>query len=138
MHRRRFSVGAGHRDQLELAGRVIEELGRDIGEGCARIRYDGHPNAVVDRSLTYDRDSAARHRVGREVVTVTVKPRNRDEERPLLHPARVVRDLVDVELFGSPRTRDLPREKQRAELHARTWSRRRSAATYAGRTAEQA
>jgi len=87
MDRRGLAIGPGHADELQLPRRVIEELGGQVRERGARVRHhsDRHPRR--HRVLRHDRDRAARHRVGGEVVPVAVEPRDRDEERALLHPA---------------------------------------------------
>ncbi len=79
MDRRRLSVGPGDRRELQLPGRVVEKLRRDVGERRARVgdQRDGDPD--VDRMLGHHGDRAVSDRVLGEAVPITVKARDRDE-----------------------------------------------------------
>ena len=107
--RRGLAIGSGDRGELQLAGRMIEELRRDVGQRRARIGHDSDGHAYVDGVLGDDGDSPTIDRVLHERVPVTVKARNRDEERALLHFPRVVCDLANIDRGGTFWYRDLRR-----------------------------
>ncbi len=107
MHRCRLAIGAGDPDELQLARRMLERLGREIRERRTAVLDDSDRDFRPQLALSDDRDGAARHRLGCELVPVAVEPLDRDEERPGRDPPRVVRDGTHVELVGAGRHRDL-------------------------------
>src|SRR6267143_3691611 len=132
MDGRGLAVGARDRRELQLAGRMVEELGRDVGQRRARVRHDRDGHANVDRVLCDDGHRAARDGVLGEDVSIAMKARDRHEQGCLFSLARVVRDLADVDGRGPFGNRDLRRLKEGAELQPRILPTRRSAAVYAG------
>ena len=132
MNGRGLAVGAGDGRKLQLAGRVIEELRRKVGERGARVGDDRDRDTDVDGMFRDDRHRAARDRVLREDVSIAMKTRDRDEERGLFGFARVVRDLADVDGRRTLGDGDLRRFQKGAELQRRIRPTRRSAAVYGG------
>ena len=125
---RGLAVGAGDGRELQLAGRVIEELGRYVGERGSRVRDDRDRDGDVDRMFRHDGHRAARDCVLREDVSVAMKTRDRDEECGFFGLARVVGDLADVDGRRVLGDGDLCRFKEGAKLQRRIRPTRRSAA----------
>ena len=111
---------------------MVEELGSEIGQSDARVRNDGHGHPRLQRVFRDDGNGPARDRIAGERVPIAVEARDGDEERPVLHAPRVIRDLAHVECRRALGHGDLGRLEQRAEPHRRSRLTRRSAAVYAG------
>jgi hypothetical protein len=118
MHGRGLAVGPGDGRDPQPVGRMVEELGGEVGERGPRVGYDRHGQRHPHLALRDDRDRAVLHGIGNKVDPVTVEARDRDEERPFLHLARVVRDRAYVAVGRAVRDRDPCLRQQRAELHS--------------------
>ncbi len=101
-----LAIGAGDADDGELSGGPLEEGGcglrqrpAGVGHGQARQRQAGPLGAAV--RLHQDSRRAGLHRLAQVVVPVVAVPRHRHEQRPRLHPSRVILDGVELCLAGA-------------------------------------
>ncbi len=117
MHGGRFAVGAGHRDELQLSGRVLEHLRSEIGERRAAIGHDRDWDLRPQLPLRDDGDRAALDGFRGELVPIAVESFDRDEQRSGRDLARVVGDGAHVEIFSARGHRHVRALQERPELH---------------------
>ena len=94
---RRLSARAGDTDDLELAGRIAEELDGGPRHRLAHARDDELKRVDLEPALDDERGGSCRKRCPGEVVPVRLRTRNAEEERARHDLVGVVCELADLE-----------------------------------------
>ncbi len=95
---RRLAVGAGDRDDAQLARGVAVEARRHEGHGVPRVGHEDLGDGQGERSLADERDRPGGDRLGGEVVPVGPQPGDAEEERSGSDVAGVAGQRSDLDV----------------------------------------
>jgi hypothetical protein len=99
---RRLAVGAGHSDQLQLAGRTAGQRLAQSGVGLPGVWDDAAGyGAFGHRPIGEHRRAAARGRFGNELMPVVPAADEGGEQLALADLPRIARAAGDVEIIGA-------------------------------------